>query len=89
MRRLAFLSILLLFPLCGFPAEDGLRLEGIAYTEGGAKAIEIQVWALGEQVAEHPEWQVEPVFAGTVAPGKAFAVDLGEARLPVQVELGC
>ena len=43
--------------------------------------------SLGEQVRELPEWQFEPVFVGSVAPGKAFAVDLGEAKLPVQVEL--
>lgn len=87
MRRPVALALALLVPIVAFAADDALRLEGIAYTEGAAKQVGIQVWALGEQVAAHPEWQLEPVFAGAVSPGKAFSVELDEARLPVQVEL--
>ncbi|HSO23723.1 MAG TPA: carboxypeptidase-like regulatory domain-containing protein [Chondromyces sp.] len=87
MRRPVALALALLVPIVAFAADGALRLEGIAYTEGAAREVQIQVWALGEQVAAHPEWQLETVFAGAVSPGKAFSVELDEARLPVQVEL--
>ncbi len=87
MRRLAFVVSVLIFAVPTFAAEENIRLEGIAFTEGAAKEVQVQVWALGEQVGDHPEWQFEAVFGGVVAPGKAYSVDLGEARLPVVVEL--
>jgi hypothetical protein len=87
MRRLAFVVSVLIFTFPNFAAEEKLRLEGVAYTEGSAEEVQIQVWALGEQVADHSEWQTSAVFDGSVAPGKAFAVDLGETRLPVLVEM--
>jgi hypothetical protein len=87
MRRVALAFCLSLLALPVFAEESALRLRGIAFAEGEAEEIQIQVWAMGEQVAEHPEWQFEAVFDGIVAPGKPFSVDLGEARLPVLVEL--
>ncbi len=87
MRRLAFAVSVLIFTVPIFAAEENLRLEGIVYTEGAAKEVQVQVWALGDQVAEHPEWQFEAVFDGIISPGKAFSVDLGQAKLPVLVEL--
>ncbi len=86
-RLLAVTAYVLLLAASVMAAEDVLRLEGIAYTEGAADEIQVQVWALGGQVAEHPEWQLEAVFDGNVTAGKAFSIDLGEARLPVLVEL--
>ncbi len=86
-RLLAVTACVLLLAASAIAAENAPRLEGIAYTEGAADKIQIQVWALGGQVAEHPEWQFEAIFDGIVTPGKAFSVDLGEARLPVLVEL--
>ena len=91
-RLLAVAACVLLLAASAMAAENVPRLEGIAYAEGAADEIQIQVWALGGQVAEHPEWQLEAIFDGIVTPGKAFSVDLGEARLPVLVELaakGC
>ena len=87
MRRLVIGVFILILTVPVFAAENTLRLQGIAYTEGAANEIQIQVWALGEQVSEHPEWQFEAAFDGIIAPGKGFSVDLGEARLPVLVEL--
>ena len=87
MRRLAFVVSVLIFTFPISAAEEKLRIDGIAFTEGGAQEIQIQVWALGEQVADHPEWQTEVVFDWTVSSGKAFAVDLGEAKLPLLLEL--
>ena len=62
MRRLAFVVSVLIFTFPISAAEEKLRIDGIAFTEGGAQEIQIQVWALGEQVADHPEWQTEVVF---------------------------
>ncbi len=86
-RLLAVSACVLLLAASAMAAENAPRLEGIAYTEGAADKIQIQVWALGGQVAEHPEWQFEAIYDGIVTSGKAFSVDLGEARLPVLVEL--
>ena len=86
-RLLAGSAFLLLLSASAMAVENAPRLGGIAYTEGAADEIQVQVWALGGQVAEHPEWQFEAIFVGIVTPGKAFSVDLGEARLPVLVEL--
>jgi hypothetical protein len=66
---------------------DVLRLEGIAYTEGAVSELRIAVWAQGEQVATHPEWQLEPLQTAAVAPGKTFSLDLPGARLPLVVEV--
>jgi len=87
MRRLAFVVSVLIFTFPILAAEEKLRIDGIAYTEGEAQEIQIQVWALGEQVADHREWQFEPVATGTASPGKPFSVELGDAHLPVVVEL--
>ncbi|MFV2072254.1 MAG: hypothetical protein ACC742_06335 [Thermoanaerobaculales bacterium] len=88
MRRLLIAAFLVLNLAPGASAaEETLRIEGIAFTESAAEEIRVQVWALGEQIAEHPEWQFEAVFEGVSAPGKAFSAGLGEARLPVLVEL--
>jgi hypothetical protein len=88
MRRTIFVVVTcLVLATAAFAADQTPRLQGIAFTEGAAKEIQAQVWALGEQVEANPDWQFEPVFAGSVIPGKAFSIDLGEARLPVRVEL--
>jgi protocatechuate 3,4-dioxygenase beta subunit len=87
MRQLVLVALILSFTLPVLAADGELRLEGVAFTEGVAKEIQVQVWALGDQVAQHEDWQFEAVFDGVVSPGKAFGVDLGEAKLPVLVEL--
>lgn len=87
-RRFAIVAVVLvLLAATAFGADNSLHLEGIAYTGGAAKEVRIQVWAQGEQVAEHPEWEFEPVFKGVTTPGKAFTVKLAEPRIPVLVEL--
>ncbi len=87
MRNASLVLLVVLFSAPVFSSEEGAPLEGIAYTEAAAKEIGIQVWAIGDQVAKRPDWQIEAVFDGVVSPGKAFSVDLGGAQLPVLVEL--
>jgi len=51
MRRILITALFLAHPLTSIEAaEEVVRLEGIAHTEGATNEIQIQVWALGDQI---------------------------------------
>lgn len=85
-RRIVLMLAVAAFVGWAAAAAAGVRLEGVVFTEGPAECVAVQVWALGGQVLDQPARLTTPLYDAVAAPGKAFAIELDKAELPVWVQ---